>query len=69
MMSEKAGEKMSASSDQPSQGGAGQDNSKRNAAQIPKKTTESSDKPSPGFKDELPPGTDSKSGPGSDGPV
>lgn len=69
MMPDKVGEKMSESSDQPSQGAAGQDDSGRNAAKIPGKMSESSDKPSPGFKDPLPPGTDSKSGPGSDGPV
>ena len=69
MVSDKIPEKMSESSDQPTQGGAGQDNSQRNAAEMPGKMSESSGKPSPGFKDPLPPGTDSKSGPGSDGPV
>ncbi len=69
MTSEKMPEKMSESSDQPTQGGAGQRSSERNAAKMPEKMSESSDKPSPGFKDPLPPGTDSKSGPGSDGPV
>lgn len=69
MMSDKVGEKMSESSDQPVQGGTGQNDSERNAAEMPGKMSQSGEKPSPGFKDPLPPGTDSKSGPGSDGPV
>lgn len=69
MMSDKVPDKMSESSDKPLQGGTGQDNSGKNAPKMPGKMSESSDKPSPGFKDPVPPGTDSKSGPGSDGPV
>ncbi len=40
MMSDKVGEKMSESSGKPSQGGAGQDNSERNAAEMPEKMNE-----------------------------
>ena len=50
------------------------------AAEMPGEMSKATDKPasgtaktpggvSSGFKDPLPPGTDSKSGPGSDGPV
>ena len=70
--------KMSQSSDQPVSGGgggSGQDSSAEKAKAMPEKMGEASGdqasagKPSPGFKDPLPPGTDSKSGPGSDGPL
>ena len=71
--------KMSESSDQPVSGGggsSGQDSSAEKAEAMPEKMGEASggqgtsaDKPSPGFKDPLPPGTESKSGPGSDGPL
>ena len=71
--------KMSESSDQPASagsGGSGQDSSAEKAKAMPEKMGEASSdqgasagKPSPGFKDPLPPGTESKSGPGSDGPV
>ena len=71
--------KMGESSDQPVSGGggsSGQDSSAEKAKAMPEKMGEASgsqgapaDKPSPGFKDPLPPGTESKSGPGSDGPL
>lgn len=71
--------KMSESSGQPVSGGggsSGQDSSAEKAKTMPETMGEASsgqgasaEKPSPGFKDPLPPGTDSKSGPGSDGPL
>lgn len=60
--------------------GAGGESSAGKAADIPAGVTKVDDQPSggkektpggvsSGFKDPLPPGTESKSGPGSDGPV
>lgn len=77
--------KMSEASDQHvsgSQGSSAGQDSGAKAAAMPKKMGKSSDQPasgqgedassglpSPGFKDPVPPGTNSKSGPGSSGPV
>ena len=52
--------------------GAGPGSSASDAGAMPqamRNQAASSGQPTPGFQDPLPPGTDSKSGPGSDGPV
>jgi hypothetical protein len=79
MSQDDVAKKMGEASDQPVSGASsssGQGSSAEKARSVPETMSEasddqgaSSDKPSPGFKDPLPPGTDSKSGPGSDGPV
>lgn len=71
--------KMSESSDKPASVKGGGDQSSQNAANLPEEMSKAGGKPSEkgaqpsgvgsGFKDPLPPGTDSASGPGSDGPV